>query len=108
MASRTLPSRTLTYEEALSWAESDWWVDHDPKIVVLTQLQMERLCMPFATYRHLLECVLGRAVWTWELVERTDLISIVQRKINKRLYFYSAGQSFNRFKKIFTKFGDLL
>lgn len=69
---------TLTTEEAITLAKSNWWEGLDPKEVALAQLQQKKLCMPFAEFQTIVGKVLGRGVFTHEFVEPKTLIHQIQ------------------------------
>lgn len=57
---------SLTYDQAIKLAESEWWKSVSDEDIVKFQLFEDRLCMPFGDFHGAVEKVLGRPVWTHE------------------------------------------
>jgi hypothetical protein len=60
---------SLTYEEAIEKAKSNWWEGKAAKEIVDFQLYEERLCMDFSVFHQAIEEVLGRPVFTHEFAD---------------------------------------
>lgn len=58
----------LTEEQAIALAATKWWHGATPRQIVLCQLWQPRTCMDFGDFQIALSEVLGRSVFTHELV----------------------------------------
>lgn len=63
----------MTKEEAITKAETKWWLGKSAREIVDFQLYEDRLCMDFSDFHKALETALGRPVWTHEFADRQGL-----------------------------------
>lgn len=56
----------MTREQAIALAETKWWVNQLPQVIVSFQLFEPLLCMPFGDFHKAVEQCLGRSVYTHE------------------------------------------
>ena len=57
----------MTREEAIGLLNTKWWEGMSHRDIVMFQLFVDRLCIPFDIFHEALEKALGRPVWTHEL-----------------------------------------
>lgn len=55
-----IPSGDLTVEQAQAYERSQWWKGKPAHEIVLVQLQLDRICMPFGEFRTLADRATGQ------------------------------------------------
>ena len=73
--------RQLTKEEAIDFANSEFWRTLTDEQIAHFQMEQDKLCMPFSRYHKALEKCLGRSVWTHEFADRDGLRDELNGKV---------------------------
>lgn len=73
----------ITEEEALAKAKTEWWKRCTPREIALTQLEDNRLCMPFNLFHKAVEDALGRPVYTCEFADPDLLLKELHGQVPK-------------------------
>ena len=69
---------TMTKEEAIALAKSEWWKEYPEKDVALAQLKQPKLCIPFGEFQEIVNKAIGRGVFTHEFAEPSRLIQEIE------------------------------